>query len=212
MIYLQAFEYENYGVEATTPAACAAAASALVEAHCRRSTLGVAQYTERLRVVLGRNTVRVTYLPLAAGPASSPLVSVRARYGMPRRGDGIAPAGYDQGYVQEVVRAFSLAGTWVSLAPAEIDVCADTGELTLPANSLGVGFNEIEVTYNAGLAEIPDAVKVACAQIMRNALATPALNLRTGTLDRMHLEYFSDTLLDANVRALLAPYVAQKVG
>jgi len=31
-------------------------------------------------------------------------------------------------------------------------------------------------------------------------------------LDRMYLEYFSDTLVDQTVRSLLAPYVAQKVG
>jgi hypothetical protein len=47
---------------------------------------------------------------------------------------------------------------------------------------------------------------------VRNAQATPALNVRAGNLDRMHLEYFADTLIDQNVRALLAPYVAQKVG
>jgi len=28
----------------------------------------------------------------------------------------------------------------------------------------------------------------------------------------MHLEYFADTLLDSSVQAMLAPYVAQKVG
>jgi hypothetical protein len=38
------------------------------------------------------------------------------------------------------------------------------------------------------------------------------LNVRAGTLDRMHLEYFSDSLLDQSVRGLLAPFVAQKVG
>jgi len=33
-----------------------------------------------------------------------------------------------------------------------------------------------------------------------------------GVLDRMHLEYFSDSLIDQSVRAWLAPYVALKVG
>jgi hypothetical protein len=68
-----------------------------------------------------------------------------------------------------------------------------------------------EISYNAGLAVLPDAVKVACAQIARNALATPALTLKAGTLDRMHLEYFASTLLDGDVVAMLAPFVAQKV-
>jgi len=55
-------------------------------------------------------------------------------------------------------------------------------------------------------------VKVACAQIVKNAQATPALNVKKGMLDRMQLMYFSDSLLDETVHALLAPYVAQKVG
>jgi len=67
------------------------------------------------------------------------------------------------------------------------------------------------VTYNAGLSVVPAPVKAACAQIVRNAQATPALNVRAGSLDRMHLEYFSDTLLDPTVRKLLAPWVAQKL-
>jgi hypothetical protein len=59
--------------------------------------------------------------------------------------------------------------------------------------------------------DVPDGVKAACAQIVRNLLATPALNVRSGMLDRMRLQYFSDTLVDDTVRAMLAPYVAQKV-
>ncbi len=137
MNYLSPSEYETYGLEATTPAAWVLAASTVIDAHCRRATLGVAQYDERLRIAAGRNTVRVTYVPLAS---------------------------------------------------------------------------EIDLAYTAGLAVIPDTVKVACAQIVRNAQSTPALNVRSGRIDRMHLDYFSDTLVDQTVRSLLAPYVAQKVG
>jgi len=63
MNYLSPSEYETYGLEATTPAVLAA--STVIDAHCRRATLGVAQYDERLRIAAGRNTVRVTYVPLA---------------------------------------------------------------------------------------------------------------------------------------------------
>jgi len=55
-------------------------------------------------------------------------------------------------------------------------------------------------------------VKVACAQIVRNAQATPALNVNSARLDRMSFDYFSDSLVDTTVKTLLAPYVAQKVG
>jgi hypothetical protein len=75
-----------------------------------------------------------------------------------------------------------------------------------------LSFNEVEITYNAGMAPISEPVQFACAQIVRNALATPALTVRASNLDRMHFEYFADTLLDQGVRKLLHPYVAQKLG
>ena len=208
MNYLSQSEYEIYGVEAKTPESWTAAASSLIDAHCRRPTLAVASYVERLRLRAGRNTVRLTYLPLApVAPATSPIVSVRGRYALPRRDEG-GPAAL----ASHVALAFSLPGTWSTLDPAAIDFDADTGELALPMNPLGLTYNEVEITYNSGLAAIPDNIKFACAQIVRNAQATPALNVRAGDLNRMHLEYFEDTLVDSTVRALLALYVAQKVG
>jgi len=208
MNYLSPSEYEAYGLEATTPGAWVMAASTIVDAHCRRATLAVAQYQERLRMAAGRNTVRVSYVPLAVlEPASSAIVSARGRYALPRRGEWP----FDD-LSSDVASVFGLPGTWAELDPADIDIYAETGELTLPLNALGLGFSEVEITYTAGWATLPDAVKQACAQVVRNAQATPALNVRAQNLDRMHLEYFSDTLVDQMVRSLLAPYVAQKVG
>ncbi|MBZ5648318.1 MAG: hypothetical protein LAN37_13975 [Acidobacteriia bacterium] len=202
MNYLDPSEYETYGLEKTVPAAYVAAASSLIDAHCRRETLAVAQYVERLRLG-GRGTVRLSFLPLATvAPATSPLVSARARYGLPRDHDELAV---------EAAQVFGLPGSWTSLDPPQIDFCAATGELTFPQNALGLAYNEVEVTYTAGLDPISEPVKHACAQIVRNALATPALNVRGGSIDRMRLDYFADTLLDDTVRAALAPYVAQKL-
>ncbi len=215
MNYLSPSEYEAYGLEAALPAAWVAAASSLIDAYCRRSTLAVAQYTERLRLMAGRNTVRLSYLPLATvAPATSAVVAARARYALPRRGDS-APtlaAGPQGELAWDVAQAFALPGSWTALDPATLDCAPDTGEITVPINSLGLSYNEVEITYTAGLATIPDSVKFACAQVIRNAQATPALNVRAGNIDRMHLEYFSDSLFDATVSRLLAPYVAQKVG
>lgn len=206
MNYLEPSDYEIYGLEPATPQALVTAASALMDAHCRRPTLGVASYTERLRLAPGRNSVRLSYLPLATvAPAPCPLASARARYGVPRRGE----AGSE--IAEDVAQAFNLPGAWVAVDSSSIECRTETGELTLPANALGLAFNEIEVTYTAGLAAIPAAVKFACAQVVRNAQATPALNVRAGTLDRIRLEYFAGSLVDSDVRALLAPYVAQKL-
>ena len=207
MNYLQPSEYEAYGLEATTAAAWVTAASAILDAHCRRATLSVAQYTERMRVQAGRNTVRLTYLPpVAVAPALSAMVSARGRYASPRRGElGGEELSWEAG-------VFGLPGTWTDLDPTDLDVCAETGEITLPLNALGWTFSELEVVYTAGLDPIPDPVKIACAQVVKNAQAMPALNVRSGSLDRMRMEYFSDALLDESVRALLSQYVAQKVG
>lgn len=204
MNYLDPSEYAAYGLEETTPASLVTAASLLVDAHCRRETLGVAQYTERVRLG-GRGAARLTYLPLAmVETASSPLVAVRVRYGMPRTSDAVIG--------RDVARVFGLTGEWMAMDPATVDYDAATGELTFPVHPLGLTYNEVEVAYTAGWMTIPAGVKCACAQIVRNAEATPALNVRANGIDRMHMEYFSGSLLDETVRKWLAPYVAQKVG
>jgi len=209
MNYLDPDEYENYGIEASTPASWVAAASSLIDAHCRRLTLGTTQYIERLRLTPGVNSVHLTYLPLAAPQGqSSPIAAARGRYATPRRGDD--PTTWDM--TQQIAAAFSLPGTWISIDTSQMDYFADTGEVSWMANPLGLQYQEIEVTYSAGFATIPDPIKFACAQVVRNAQATPALNVRSNTLNSMHLEYFADTLVDSSVQAMLAPYVAQKVG
>ena len=206
MTYLTPSDYEPFGLAADTSAGLAAAISALIDAHCRRATLAPHEYRERLR--LRGSTARLTYLPLVAiAPATSPIISAKARYGPARKGE-YGPGG---DLVADVAQAFGLPGDWTDFDPATLDFDADTGELTIPRHPLGLGFNEVEVFYTAGHEQVPDQVKLACAQLVRNAQATPALNVRAGSIDRMHLDYFSGSLLDATVRELLAPYVAQKV-
>jgi hypothetical protein len=208
MNYLSSSEYELHGLEATTPLAFVTAASTLIDAHCRRATLAVVRYKEWLRLDPDRNTVRLTYIPLAiVPPAITPIVSGRGRYATPRRGDWPL----DDLRI-DVALTFGLPSVWTDMDPIAIDFYPTTGELTLPVNILGLGFSEVEIVYTAGLDVIPDPVKFACAQIVRNAQATPALNVRSGGLDRMRMDYFSDSLIDQTVQSMLAPYVAQKVG
>jgi hypothetical protein len=195
-------------LDATTPAAVVAAASSLIDAHCRRATLAVNQYEERLRLAADRNTVRLTYIPLAVvAPATTPIVSAQGRYTIPRRGDWP----FDDLRLDAALM-FGLPGLWTPIDPAAIDFFANTGELTLPLNIMGLWFSEVDIVYTAGMAVISDPVKFACAQVVRNAQATPALNVSVGKIDTMSMNYFSDSLIDQTVQAMLAPYVAQKVG
>jgi hypothetical protein len=68
------------------------------------------------------------------------------------------------------------------------------------------------VTYTSGLETIPDAVKVACVQIVKNAQATPAMNVKSSKMDTMQMQYFSGSLIDAQVQLLLKSYVAERLG
>jgi hypothetical protein len=208
MNYLSDSEYETYGLESATPQSFVAAASSLINTYCRRPTLAIMEFVERIRVVPGRNNVQLTNLPLAALlPATSPLVSGKGRYAPPRRGEDTA-----MWELAEIALVYALPGTWVNLDVSTFDYFAETGEVSWLGNPLGLAFDEIELTYTAGFSQVPDPVKFACAQLVKNAQATPALNVRAGTLNSMHLEYFSDTLIDSTVQGMLAPYVAQKVG
>ncbi len=202
MGYLLPTEYVQYGLTSETPDDLVAMASAMIDAHCRRPSLLETQYTERIRITSGSETVRLSYRPLAP----SPLVEVKTRYGRPRRGENLDI------FREQVALAFSIPGSWSTLDPASIDVNLGAAELTFPQNLLGLCYNEVEVTYTAGLDTIPPAVKIACALIVRNAQATPAMNVKSSRVDTLQMEYFSDSLLDDQVLVLLRPYVAERLG
>src|SRR5580698_51280 len=182
MGYLQPTQYASYGLAADVTDDWVTVATALINAHCRRPDLNPVQYTERLRLVQGSQTARLSYLQLAAiAPATSPLVSIQARYAKPRRGELVYPR------QEEVLWAFSLPGTWTTVDPTTVDLVADTGELVFPLNIMGLPYNEVMVTYTAGLSVIPDKVKSACALIVKNAQAVPGLNVKSSKLDTMQV-------------------------
>jgi hypothetical protein len=203
MGYLQPAEYAAFGLAQETADAWVTAASAMIEAHCRRPSLLVQSYTERMRVPLEAQTVRLSYTPLVN------VTGVRARYTRHHAGEGVA---FEQGWLVNAATAFGLPGQWVDVDPTTLDISIPTAEFRFAWNVMGLRYAEAEVTYNAGLATIPDAVKVACAQIVKNAQATPGLNVKSTKMDTLATQYFSDSLLDSQVRALLRPYVAERLG
>jgi len=207
MAYLEPAEYPNYGLPVGTTEDWVAAATALINSYCRRPDLNIVHYTERLRVVSDARTAMLSYLPLAPlAPASSPLVSLKGRCVNPRRGEIAHEMLFD------AACAFGVPGQWVEIDAALADVDANTGEITLPWNLYGLPYDEVEVIYTAGLASIGDDVKSACAQLVRNAQATPALNASHARMDTMWIQYFSSSLIDETVKAWLRPYVANRLG
>ena len=207
MGYLLPAEYVQYGLTAETTDDWVTMASALMESYCRRPSLLVTQYVERMRLTDGAQTVRLSYRPLAAAVgAASALVGVRVRFARPRRGELPDP------FHEQIAFAFSVPGSWSALNVTTVDVNQTTAELTFPRNFLGIDYNEVEVTYTSGLVTVPDAVKVACVQIVKNAQATPAMNVKSSKMDTMQMQYFSGSLIDPQVQLLLKPYVAERLG
>jgi hypothetical protein len=203
MGYLLPAEYAAYGLTTETADAWVTTASVMMEAYCRRPTLLAASYTERMRVPVKAQTVRLSYGPLISVDV------VRAQY--------VRPAREHEGWGElEMLRsysgAFDLPGQWVTVDPTTLDVSLPTGEFRFAWNVMGMRYGQAEVTYTAGLTTVPDAVKVACAQIVRNAQATPGMNVKSSKMDTLQTQYFSDSLLDSQVQALLRPYVAERLG
>jgi hypothetical protein len=207
MAYLEPADYPNYGLPASTSADWITAATALINSYCRRPDLNVVEYTERPRITRDAQTVRLTYLPLAASDnAASPIVSIKGRYARQRRGE------MADNPLLEAAWAFATPGQWAAIDSAAVDLDCNTGELTLAQTLFGLPYTELSVTYTAGLTQIGDDIKSACAQIVRNAQATPALNARASRIDTMQMQYFSSSLLDDTVKQWLRPYVATRVG
>lgn len=201
MNYLEPSEYTTFGIDAATNEAFVGAASRLIDAHCRRATLAPQAYTERVRLAAGLGQVQLTHLPVIS------LTRARGRYAAPRRDESLS-----NDLVVAFSGAFAVPGTWTDLDPASFDLDPRTGAVSLPAHPLGLSYNEVEITYQSGLTTIGDDVKTACAQIVKNISALPAMNLKSSRIDKLKVEYFSDSLLDDSIRSLLAPYVAQRVG
>ena len=205
--YLQPTDYETYGLAPDVTGDWITAASSLIDTHCRRISLNPTQYCERLRIVAGSQTARLSYLPLiAVAPATLPFVSIQGRYIKPRRGQFQYPM------QEDVAWAFSLPGAWTAIDPTTVDFVAATGELIFAQSVLGLPYNEVEVAYTAGFATLPDAVVCACAQIVKNAQSTPGLNVKSSKIDTLQLQYFSGSLVDATVQAMLKPWVAVRMG
>ena len=199
MGYLLPAEYAEFGLSAETADAWVTAASAMMEAYCKRATLLAQSYTERVRVP-GSQRVSLSYGPLVSVDA------VRAKYARRER-DEMLP------FQVELAETFGAVESWVDVDVSAIDVDAATGELRFGCGGvMGLRYGQAEVTYTAGLQTVPDAVKVACAQVVKNAQATPGMNVKSSKMDTLQMEYFSDSLIDSQVRALLQPYVAERLG
>jgi len=202
--YLTTAEFAVFALADTTDPALIRMASDLVDSFCQRESLLAMQYTERNRLPEWRPVTRTTYTPLViVAPATTPFVTVRARHGIGRGPNAMTLA--------EMIAPFGGPPAWETLDPAKVEYNAATGEIWLPAGIFGMPYTEVELVYTAGYTAAPQAVKQACAQIIRNIESHPAASVRSAQMDRLQLEYFAGSLLDEETRRLLAPFVAVKL-
>jgi hypothetical protein len=210
-MYLPPTSYEAYGLEPETADELVTLASALMEAWCHRPSLFANQYTERVRLIANMQTFRLSFGPLLPGA----LISGRVRYARPRRGEEENLMQQRDGFfIQQIATAFGLPGTWTDLDVTTLDLYPGPREVTLPSTFLGagLGYNEVELTYTAGFVTVPTQVMAACAQIVKNAQAIPALNVKSSRLDTLEMQYFSNELIDPGVQLMLSPYRAERLG
>ena len=204
-LYLTTAEFPVYALADSTDPALIRVVSDLVDAFCQRDSVLVTQYSERNRLPDGLPVTRTRVTPLAVvAPATTPFVTVRARHSIPRGSGGEIP-------LAEMLAPFGGPPAWVDLTVSQVEYHAPTGEIWLPAGIFGAPYTEVEITYTAGFAQVPEAVKLACAQMIRNVESHPSATVREARLDRLRLEYFGGSLLDEDVKRLLAPYVAVRL-
>ena len=151
MGYLLPAEYVEYGLPADTTDDWITTASSLIESYCRRASLNPTQYSERQRLSGGiasdgaqlyaadhrRTQCQRTGRCAGSLWSSSPWRASRSDAGADRLG-------------------FQRSGQLERARPHHCRLSIeDTGELIFPRNFLGIGYNEVKVTYTAGVDTIP---------------------------------------------------------
>ncbi len=201
--YLSAGDYATYGLPATLATAQVVRASAVIDTYCHRA-IAVTSYIERLRLPSGRNRVLLSYTPtVALAPATIAYTAARGRYGYPRRAASASQV-FPAASILEVSSVFGGPPEWETIDVTAITGDPRTGEVWLPAGIYMAQYTEVEITYTAGYATIPDAVKAACAFIIMAYLERAAMAGVKGK--GITPPAFDRTLIDRTTGAMLEPY------
>ncbi len=213
MAYLEPADYPNYGLPDGTSTDWVTAATALINSYCRRPDLNVTQYTERLRLTSGSQSVRLTYLPLTSmGSAASPIVSIEGRYARPRRSGAALAADGAKAATAVTLQAGSTAGvlqlaaadtarfTAGSMIAVDADYTGQTGFVGAPISGafLRQPLNDVDyirrITFNVALVSQVNSTALTLAQPLPGG--TPAsgskLQAVVGFVDREGGTFFQE--------------------
>ncbi|MFI5022784.1 MAG: hypothetical protein ACHQRJ_14180 [Alphaproteobacteria bacterium] len=175
-------------------------------AHASGATLelGMAILEERA-MPKDRSVTRLARWPVVR------LLSGLGRYGYGRR-DAQTAGELAEYNLLAVVSSFGGPPLWIPFDVSQADVSVATSEVWVPAGALLAYFSEVRLRYLAGwsAAQLPQDIKQACANIVRAILDQGmAANIESYSAGDTRVKLFSDTLLDADTKAMLAPYRAR---
>jgi len=175
-------------------------------AHASGATLelGMAILEERA-LPKDRSVTRLARWPVVA------LLSGLGRYAYGRR-DAQAAGELAEYNLLAVVSSFGGPPLWIPFDVSQADVSVATSEVWVPAGALLAYYSEVRLRYLAGwsAAQLPLDVKQATANLVRVILDQGlSANVESYAAGDTKVQRFSDTLLDADTKAILAPYRAR---
>ena len=148
-------------------------------------------------------TVRLSYGPLISVDA------VRAQYARPRLGRS---ATGDRLPELALRRRLRLPGEWVDCGPDDtlcesadrgVSVCVERD-----GDALQRGRGDVYGGLYDGAECCAGGVRADCEKCAGDA----GLNVKSSKMDTLQTQYFSDSLIDSQVQAMLRPYVAERLG
>jgi hypothetical protein len=140
------------------------------------------------------------------------LLSGQGRYAYGRRGDSSRYM-VDEFNLLASLTAFGGPPAWEFFPLQNTGIDPETGQIWVPAGVMLAYYSEVNIWYVAGFAQanIPDAVKFACAQLITAAAGYPELqgNVKSFRAGDTQIQKFSASLLSDDSKRQLDPFRAK---
>lgn len=155
----------------------------------------------------GRPITTLAFTPIAR------LISGQGRYGYGRRGDA-AKYQVDEFNLLASLSHFGGPPAWEFFPVVGNNTGVDpgSGQVWVPAGVMLAYYSEVMIQYVAGYAagNLPSAIKAACANIIAAQAGTPQLgSVKSYKAGDTEIQFFLDTALSADTKALLSEYRAK---
>ncbi len=141
------------------------------------------------------------------------ILSGQGRYGYGRRGNTQFYA-IQQFNLLNMLQGFTGPPLWINFQVNINNLDPERGTFWVPSGVFLAYYSRVRAWYIAGFAydNLPSPVKQACANVI-NVLATygPSAAIAKQSSGPINLARFQDTVIDADTRELLRPYVARLV-